>query len=1217
MQASQRPQGGNRNASSATIAAHQRALIPSTYIEFPTQRLYAISIFVLLQAIKLYDIYCVYSASYAEEYSGMFIKWWIFDSLYMVSLWIVQIPWLQFSFMKSLILALLLILIDLVLFAVPTASLSGLMLKAFIGDVLGQQISASKGKMVSVKDVLQDSSHILGRHTVHILPYGTARLNPGNEFYCIPVHEIGAKNVYIPVVLNNTIPRKITVARYDFDTKGYSVSDFSGRDIQRATEIGHGKQGLEYYFINVRHPGVYKLENIVSKDGLDVRLHSRQAYVFVCPSARFTPVSTTDYCSGDKETLQLEVTGVAPLKVEYNRYINNHLTAMKLDRIQPEHFDSPLTRIVGGLSNAEQTFFTPAFHKNYDWGATEHLSLDMNLTFSEPGEHVYTIARVTDGAGNVVEISDQAKNTFIVHGHPTVQFQCTATDPVNLLIGDDSTSLPLTLQGSSPWQLDYQFLGEGDEATAKQLSTEISATKSALKAYAPGEYKLLRVSDKFCRGDILFPSTCQVIQPPLPAVHVEATAIPSECAGDSEIGMRFVVNFEGTPPYTLEYRVIKQDGKKRSVVDTKRERIDRSRHVFTYLPNSSGEYTYEFTSLDDRNYKSRKTGVQSFKQIVHPQPDAKFTGKSLRPIRTCIGEDVELDVALSGSGPFTLTWTFAKQMYSDVIEGNRYTIKVPRLESAGHHVVSLVKTRDTNGCEKDLDARDVIIDVRRDRPTVFFYTDDDRDATVWVAEGEPAKLPLRLTGEGPWKVSYRNINSDGKGVRSLVLRDPNAQVQVKEVGQYELLSVEDAICKGDPLPPNYTVRWIDKPKLTIVEDLVTQRADGVFERRAVCEGVNDAIDVEFTGHGPYYCSYDQFRTPIGRRDATFLGTDEIRTGLTKNWVGLRTQESGKYKYTFNKISDQRYTHPFKLSPPLVLEQVVHPIPSVKFAAKSRFARTVCVGDTFDSDDIGAIWIELMGQAPFSIRLNLKHESELYGKTINLDDIPSSKFKLELTDEVLIPGHYELHIIDIKDGNGCTALASGSESQLSIEAQDIATIVPAESCAEHCVGDTLEYSLSGVGPFTISYQFNGRNEKVISQTSRMTMIADKPGNLTIVSVGDQRNKCRSFPKDMSKIIHAIPSSYVSGGKEVIENIREGEMVQATVDLEGVPPFDFEWQRSEAIWDNNKKRYFRGNVLESHTVHNVEGHHYSINTSTEGIIEVTRIKDRYCHYPRPQL
>lgn len=67
---------------------------------------------------------------------------------------------------------------------------------------------------------------------------------------------------------------------------------------------------------------------------------------------------------------------------------------------------------------------------------------------------------------------------------------------------------------------------------------------------------------------------------------------------------------------------------------------------------------------------------------------------------------------------------------------------------------------------------------------------------------------------------------------------------------------------------------------------------------------------------------------------------------------------------------------------------------------------------------------------------------------------------------------------------------------------------------------------------------------------------------------------------------------------------GEMVQAVVDLQGTPPFDFEWQRSEAIWDHSQKRYFKGIVLETHTVHNVEDHRYYINTSKEGVIEVRK-------------
>lgn len=78
---------------------------------------------------------------------------------------------------------------------------------------------------------------------------------------------------------------------------------------------------------------------------------------------------------------------------------------------------------------------------------------------------------------------------------------------------------------------------------------------------------------------------------------------------------------------------------------------------------------------------------------MHPQPDAKFSRKmrSRDSIRTCMGEDVNLDVELAGSGPFTLYWSFDKQMYSESVDGNKLTINVPRLETPGQHTVSLVK----------------------------------------------------------------------------------------------------------------------------------------------------------------------------------------------------------------------------------------------------------------------------------------------------------------------------------------------------------------------------------------------------------------------------------------------------------------------------------------------------------------------------------------------
>lgn len=116
-------QGGGSAARSALSQAQQRALIPQSTLDYPTQRLYASAIFGVLQALKAYETYRAYTATYPEQYNGAAAKWWLFDLAYLIALWILQIPWLQFSFLKTILLAFLMGIVDLLLFAIPVVSL--------------------------------------------------------------------------------------------------------------------------------------------------------------------------------------------------------------------------------------------------------------------------------------------------------------------------------------------------------------------------------------------------------------------------------------------------------------------------------------------------------------------------------------------------------------------------------------------------------------------------------------------------------------------------------------------------------------------------------------------------------------------------------------------------------------------------------------------------------------------------------------------------------------------------------------------------------------------------------------------------------------------------------------------------------------------------------------------------------------------------------------
>ncbi|CAO3590748.1 unnamed protein product [Absidia cylindrospora] len=1156
--------------------------------------------------------------------------------MFIIGLYIFRIPWLQFTLLKSLILIAGSIFLNGVIFSLifgdPQFLLGSALFKLYFGNSLGQQLGVSHATMVNVRDILFNPSHIMGKHTVHILPYGTAKLNPNDEYYCLQSYEIGKVDTYIPIVLNNTIPTAITVSHYHFDSQSTGTHSYSGDKIQRATEIGQGKQGLEYYYIRVNKPGVYKLDKIASKDGSLVRLYSRLAFVFTCPMARFEASGVTDYCENSKDSMQLHVTGVPPLKVEYTRRVGNSVSALKLDHIQPmtTSFDSPLTRFTSGLQDADPTFFTPSQHSDYNWASLQHHSIQLNLTFDITQNYEYQLNRVVDGAGNLVDLSETPKQVFKIHGPPSIQFTCDTKDPIKLLIGEESVGAPLHVKGSGSYSVAYEYTGEGIAAAYDDDDTADNVKKAekrhltikgdgytTLDVKAPGEYRLLSVSDQFCKGDVLFPSTCQVVQPPLPAVKLQSTPIPSECSSGSDIGMRFVAEFQGSPPYTLHYSVIKKNGRRKQVVD-RQISTDHSRHIFTYLPTSSGEYTYEFKTLADLHY-NQDPNIAPIKQVVHPQPDANFE-ENLITKRTCLGEEMKLSVRLIGTAPFTLVWVYDNQLYSNVVSGEHHDITLPPFEVAGRHIVSLIKIEDANGCSKDLDSRDVVIDVRRDRPMAFFYTDDQLDKTVYIAEGESTKLPLRLTGEGPWDVTYRHVDKKTDRTETKTFVDPNPELLVSKVGRYELIKVVDSICKGDALRPDYTIQWMERPALTIAEDQVTLRADHVYERSAVCQYADDAVDIKFTGQGPFTCAYDTLRSTLDSSSSVFSRRDsgvkleqqELTTGLAKTRVPLRTGVAGKYRYTFNKLSDQSYQQPFTPSPLIQLEQTVHASPTAQFADKSSSPRKMCVGDSLTSAE-DPIWVETTGQAPFTVSIRVSQQDTQ--NFVVMENVGSTRFALDLPGTMELSGQYHVELVRVEDANGCASDIGGlPNTVMVIDALGIATITPMNACGDVCVGDQLEYSLSGEGPFTIAYEFDGRSETVKSTSTKLSMIADKPGHLTILSVGNQRNKCQSFPKQLSSEIHQLPSSYVSGGGEIIESIQDGDMVQAVVDLVGTPPFDSEWKRSELIWDHAKKHHRKGRILESHVVHGVNDYQYLINTSVEGVIEVVSIKDRYCQYPR---
>lgn len=96
-------------------AFQSNARIPLEYCDGPTQRIYAVSAFVFLQAMKLYYWLGIARSDYAAEFFG-FILWLALDVAFLMALNYLRIPWLELPVIRMLIALFTLAIINFVLF---------------------------------------------------------------------------------------------------------------------------------------------------------------------------------------------------------------------------------------------------------------------------------------------------------------------------------------------------------------------------------------------------------------------------------------------------------------------------------------------------------------------------------------------------------------------------------------------------------------------------------------------------------------------------------------------------------------------------------------------------------------------------------------------------------------------------------------------------------------------------------------------------------------------------------------------------------------------------------------------------------------------------------------------------------------------------------------------------------------------------------------------
>ncbi|KAK6608962.1 hypothetical protein H4I96_02893 [Botrytis cinerea] len=738
-------------------------LIPVELIDAPSQRMYVTGLYGLLLVWRLYDWWQLVEDE--SESFPLFMKWVMLDALFLYWVPKLRIPWLEWSQGTSHVAFGLHAIFDFVLMFRIGLPLQGwflLLTKTFFDSEL-----AISENSVRPANILHNSSLIMGRQIINILPEGSATLNPDGLPFCL---DSSRPSVKLPMYFNQTKPVHIELLRFDFDTNANETIELKKRDMKnfRKMEDEPNVYTLDYI---VKKPGLYRLHKIIDQSKLEVQRRMSDTLVVKCPKAVIRSTSS-DKCLGDLSDLSIELEGTAPLKIVYGRTINDKDRSFHFQSNQPENFVSPL------LGSTRPSTLLTLGNQDVSWGQARKVVIPLNESMTPSGLWLYSINEIHDATGNVANFTLIGEDGELIYPKNTHMEQSLTVHerPLARLTGCDSRSpLMVAIGQSTQLPVKYASPGRTPDDTSHTLTYKFSPLDTLTAAGDHGseviyeEYSARNATNRQTFANQVF-IPWWVLRANSVKLSISAENINDKCAGNS-IGLLVDLDLIGTPPFVVRYNIITKSGLKHESV-----KVSGLRHQLELKPRDAGHFKYQFTSVDDAVYKNHKLNSNDLvlEQDVKP-PASAYLRRPAGDIDACIEEPVEMNVELSGEPPFTLEYEIVhdgrrrKQKVTG-IESDIYKIKTDPLITGGEYSLALASVQDKTG--------------------------------------------------SPWSIKYRNVNDDSGRILEKTAMSTNDAVKVDARGTYELLDVNDNQCPGtvDPKASLFEVDWLPRPKIKVADN---------------------------------------------------------------------------------------------------------------------------------------------------------------------------------------------------------------------------------------------------------------------------------------------------------------------------------------------------------------------------------------------------------------
>ena len=528
-----------------------------------------------------------------------------------------------------------------------------------------------------------------------------------------------------------------------------------------------------------------------------------------------------------------------------------------------------------------------------------------------------------------------------------------------------------------------------------------------------------------------------------------------------------------------------------------------------FAPNTSaGIYTYYAQTRDMR------TGFTSTSRVpatltVDPLPTATIA--SFTSVDFCSGTNSTINVALTGNGPWTVTWSdgFAEVTGTASYARNVHPTTTPLVTYVTNYFITALTDAKCTAIPSGLTGMVTLTVTPRPTATITSFTSTD------FCSGTNSTINAPLTGTAPWTVTWSDGFTEVTGTASYTRNvHPTTTPLVTYVTNYSIIALSDANCKAvsasNDLTGVVTLTVTPRPTATITS----------FTSTDFCSGTNSTIQAPLTGTAPWTVTWSD-----GLVEAN-VTTNNYTRNVHPTTTPLVTYVTN---YSIIALSDAN-CKAVSASNDLtgVVTLTVTPRPT---ATITSFTST-----DFCSGTNSTIQAPLTGTAPWTVTWS----DGLVEANITTNNYSRN---VHPTTTPLVSYATNYSIIALSDAN-CRAVTASNDLTGSV----ILIVTPRPTAAvvnfnstDFCSGttDTLTVNLTGTQPWKITWSDGVTENGVVASnhtrnvTPINTGLPAYPTNYYITALSDAN--CIALASDLtgtnSLVVTPLPTATISGNNTI--------------------------------------------------------------------------------------